>query len=507
MIKERHILMILLAFAALLLFTNLGDRFVFGDEAYTVMVSNSILENGYPTTTYNGFEINPKETAEFNGIYSWNSWGQFYITAFTLLVFGMNEFALRFPYVLVAFLTIPLLYLFVKRLSKNSTIALLSSLFLVTSIPFILHARQIRWYSLSTALVLATVFAYWIFVKERRFLELIIAPVLLFHTNILIFIVLMLVLVVHYILFHRKSIRKFIFSAAMIGVFTLPWFLLTGQSSKFGGTTFSLQTILIHLTLNWYYVFVLILPAIFLLVFAFKRQRRELLDRYFLILFVIFGFIFVLSLKSDVLPAIRYLVVLIPLTSIILAYVVYQIQEKNKILAAAVIFLLIFTNLLFLFPFPAFKSMADRVPLAVSDYEKQSFIEKTTSLQFYFSDYLYEISNEYEGTEELIISYLLEHGSSSDTFTTSHHPHPIIDYTNMTFVSLDENPDWIIKRSFRIHEEEIQAVFEGADLSDYQPIEIQTKDERWADAPDPLNHKFRTDNDGKVFLYRRVNNQ
>ncbi len=519
LIKKNNFLILLTLLGLILLLPNLGDRTFFGDESYTMIVSKTVAEEGYPASYYNGFFINAKETANADifgkQVYTWNSWSQFYITALFYKIFGMNEFFLRLPFVLFGLATLILLYFFAKEITNNEMIARISSIFLALSTTFILHARQLRWYSMSAFLVLAILYSYWVFLKDKRIFWFAFSSIFLFHTNTLIFFVTMLSVTLHFLVFkfNKGHVKKAILSLISIFLFTFPWFVITNQFSKLSGTTSSIFKIVFHMVLNWFYLFILLFPIIFLIAFLFKRFRKELLkEGYLLVIFFIISFITILSLKSDVLPAVRYLICLIPLTSIILSFTIVKIWQNNKTIAVIIALLLVLTNLLNLVPFILLKGAAGSLSADVSDYNKEKFIKDSLGVKFYLPSYLYEITNDYESSEELVINQLLEKGSEKDTFTTSHFPYTFIIYTDMEYIPVEEikeGPDWIIKRSFRIGEDEVEEFFnkisDKLDLSDYELIKISNFDERWADSPDPISHRFKTNLNGEVLVYHLEN--
>ncbi|MDP2633024.1 MAG: glycosyltransferase family 39 protein [Candidatus Curtissbacteria bacterium] len=69
----------------------------------------------------------------FESFGDWKLPGYIYLSIPSILVFGLNEFAIRFPSALLGTLTVPILFLLVNKLTKNINLALLSSLFLAIS--------------------------------------------------------------------------------------------------------------------------------------------------------------------------------------------------------------------------------------------------------------------------------------------------------------------------------------------------------------------------------------
>lgn len=540
--KKYFIAIIFLSF--LLVFINLGNRTISGDESLTTVVAKTVAEKGYPSATYNNGQLiiikeGANATALGKNMYVWNSWLEYYTAALSLKLLGMNEFMLRFPFALFGFLTIILFYFFAKKITNNNKISLLSTAILATSVPFLLHIRQVRWYPLVMFFSLALLFSYLMLLKKEKkaSLYLTISSILLFHSNFFIFVSLFLGLAIHFIFFFKgenkkdkiKIIKLIIIPLLIVLLFTAPWFYLT-QMSKATYLKLNLMASFVNLLISLYYIFIYMFPFIFLcaIPFVLKKYKAKTNDKkadklkgvkdYYLFIFtVIITHLIILSIKTDALPGIRSWIFLMPLFCLIIGNIIYKIKKKNKVIAYLLLFLLIFTNFLHLFPFVFFKSAALNVvenfygkgsfaPEELTSYEKQTFIENTLSVRFFFFDYFYEISHDYDSSDELIVNYMIKNGNKNDTFIASSFPNTILLYTGMNMVDLNANNiDWIIIRGFKvradIEENFTKSVNKEINLSKYDKIVINSLEERWADAPDPVNHRFKTDKDGTVTIY------
>lgn len=93
-----------------------------------------------------------------------------YVTALSIQVFGLNEFAVRFPSALFGFLTVIVFYFFVKELTKNRPLSIISTAFLAIS-PWHLHySRATFEVSISLFLfVLGGLFLYKSFYNKTSF--------------------------------------------------------------------------------------------------------------------------------------------------------------------------------------------------------------------------------------------------------------------------------------------------------------------------------------------------
>jgi len=481
--KQNNFLLIILILSSVLLFINLGDRTLFGDEAFTVIVAKTITEGGYPSSYYRDFLINPKDTSNFKigdkDVYTWNTWTQYYIANGIYSIFGLNEFALRVPFVLIGLATICLLYFFTKKLTNDETIARFATIILALSVPFVLHIKQVRWYALVSFFTLAVCYSYWLFINEEESKEkssalffFTLSCIWLFYSNLLTFFGIMVAVTSHFFVFrvlnlNKKLLKKMIISLLITAFCTAPWFFITGQLSKLSGASMSIKSIVFNIALYWYYAFVLLIPALFLLIFLFKKYRKELFQpNYVFIMFIIVVFICFSALKVDHLPAIRYIICLTPLFCILNAYVIVKIKEYNKFLGYIILMILIMSNLLHTLPIMPLGKFANGIDANVSDYEKERFITSSTELKFPLVNYINEITHDYEGTEEAIINYINKHKGNNDTFTTSHFENVFILHNDIRYIppekiEKDDEPDWIIKRNFKINEFEL-GIFENS---------------------------------------------
>lgn len=531
-IQKHGFLVLITLLSALLLFPNLDNRTIVGDEAYTVLQAKTVLEHGYPHAFYKNFELLPKATYYLGStpLFNWTPWLESYLTAGMLALFGMSEFWLRLPFALIALATVVLFYFFIRKLSNDHFIICTSTLLLATSVTFLLHARQARWYSLAAFFALATWYTYWLWLREKRSPAWLVASAaFLFHSQIFIFFSVMFSLFVHYTLFERKTktIKEIATVVIPVIFLTLPWFLLTGQlAGKAGGLAFNPLKIALNFALYGYYTFVLLVPVLIILplaIVALKNKTAWSDESKFIATIILASFAF-LVVKGDILPAIRYLVFLIPLFSIINAHALDWFRKQNTMIAYLLIFFVIVTNYANVAIFLPAKPFLSGMTLGRSATEVQDFINSSLAPRTYFFDYIYELTHDYDSAEEEIIDIMQRNGRPTDIFITSHFPHTLLLYTDME-IGLpnahvesyykrlgrqppSSTPDWIIIRNFKLEKGEIDAFRKKADglynLSTYEAKTININDEeRWANAPDPINHKFRTDRSGTFTIYHK----
>jgi len=155
-------LIAILALGAFLFLFHLDHRPFWQDEAETACLAKSVLKYGVPRA-YDGVNIISQEQGreyDQNYLWRWSPWLQIYITAAAFKIGGLTTYAGRFPFAVLGIVCILLVYQLVDRKFGNRTWACLAALLLATSVVFLLYARQCRYYSLGTCLVLLTLYSF-----------------------------------------------------------------------------------------------------------------------------------------------------------------------------------------------------------------------------------------------------------------------------------------------------------------------------------------------------------
>lgn len=124
------------------------------DEEHVAIFARAILERGKPVLV-NGYST---------GVYQWL---QYWLSAISTRIFGLNEFAIRFPSVIFGVLTIWAVYLLGKELF-NRNVGLISAFFITFLKIEILWSRQARPYqALQFFYLLGTWFLYKLSKKDK----------------------------------------------------------------------------------------------------------------------------------------------------------------------------------------------------------------------------------------------------------------------------------------------------------------------------------------------------
>ena len=148
--------------SAPLFLIGLGNTYLWQDEAQTALLARSVLKHGVPMVGQGAQSLSAVmgTDAGVRGIYFQVSWLQAYVTAASFSFFGESSWAARIPFALAGWLCVPLVAWAMRRAGTCRSSARLGALLVALNVPFIVSARQARYYALTSALVLMTTGAY-----------------------------------------------------------------------------------------------------------------------------------------------------------------------------------------------------------------------------------------------------------------------------------------------------------------------------------------------------------
>jgi hypothetical protein len=173
--------------AAVLLFTNLDDKYLWQDEAATAVMGERMIKYGKPLAydgknliTMDNFAEEDIQTinlrtgdaktalqyfinrGDFKADTTWigQPWGQFVVAGASMLFFGHNTWAARAPFAAAAMITVLLLYWLIRVQFQDKLMATIAIALLLVNTYWVLHGRQCRYYALTGLLLLVTLMAY-----------------------------------------------------------------------------------------------------------------------------------------------------------------------------------------------------------------------------------------------------------------------------------------------------------------------------------------------------------
>jgi hypothetical protein len=219
-------LLAIVALAAALLLANLGNRFLWQDEAQTALIAGTILEGGVPRGTDGLNSFSQELGVEYgaDGIWKWHTWLSFYPVALSFALLGETPFAARLPFALCALATVPLCFFTARSLWRCRRAALAAAFLLALSVPFLLLSRQARYYALATLLSLLGLHAYSRLGASRAAPWLLLGTAaLLFHTHYVYAATLLATLLIHAATLERERLRPVLWISLAATAQAVPW--------------------------------------------------------------------------------------------------------------------------------------------------------------------------------------------------------------------------------------------------------------------------------------------
>ena len=518
----------ILVLAFVLLFSNLTASVLWTDEASTGILARNCLEFGYPKA-FDGLNWKgPREIETYGtGIGdSWvmQPWLQYYITALSFKLLGTNTLAARLPFVILGFFSLIFVYRLAIGLFNEVNIARLSVFLTTTSVVFLLHMRQCRYYALVIFSFLWILLAYLRLKDNKKdgLFNFLCASFFLFYSNHGTFVPVILGLFIIYLAFHRKRIplKTIIICAVVIAIYSLPWYLISMNTNVSNVRLFDLIHIKKNLEfqirmMNKYFIpFAFYILTLLLSLFLKWKTKisfspGDKKSFYFILILLGCNVVFYCFASQR---TIRYFVHFIPLFSMISAYLLWNWRKVAIYFAVGLLTLLTFTNFLNrpspMLVFKIIPGMQDKA--------------EGLKPRFYFLNYLYEITHDFKGPCEAIVDYLRVNAKDGDSVKIIYGDAPVNFYLpylrliNDYFYKEKNFPEWIIDRDYWRRNEESKIKARGGDLIEeqqyleeikrrYQRIELDTVDTIWENRPDDLEyHLFRTAREGsRVTIYKR----
>lgn len=472
-----------------LLIANLGNQYLWQDEAQTCLISKTILEKGLPygTDGKNFFSQELKAEYGTNYIWKWHTWLPFYIQAFFFWVFGTSNFVARLPFVLFGFGAVYYTFLLNKRLFKNET-ALITLALLILNTGFLVLVRQARLYSPSIFFSTASLYYFLMILdqKPKATLWFVICSTGLFHTHYFYYATFFISIGIYTIVCERKSIKWLIIPTLISGIVNLPWILwfhdlkyndqydfnlsYEGISGFFWSYASSAKEHILGGS-SFYVVFLFCIMTM-----IYFRKKIIVTWKPLLLIFIFVGVHMLFLSAFTPGPKFRYLSVLIPPIIMILGYLIYFSRLWHRYIPIGLI------------AFMAYFSPLDR--------------------------YLYEITHDYDGPLEGISNYLNKHAKPDDVVLITYGDLPVKWYTHLrTYggltgedISQVKSPDWVIDRKYMVCDKDQKIkdfIHNEIDLSKYQKIEIPYSDYMFENREQVDLRIFHPIEEDKVILYRK----
>ncbi len=498
---------VILALAAFLLLFHLAQRPFWQDEAETADLARNVLKYGVPRA-YDGVNIISQEQGheyDHNYLWRWSPWLQIYVTAAAFKIGGLTTYAGRLPFALLALACIFLVYHLVDHNFGDRPWALWSAALLAFSVPFLLYARQCRYYSLGALFTLMSLYAFkedWQ-AKTGPALLLCFSLGLLFYTNYLLFLsftgaAFLAAILLYYAEMPLTRSLKLIIGTGLIILPGLFLFRIERQA-----TMVSLGVVGENLQ-NYgggFFEFMFPLPLALYLLWRWGRNlwtRSGLSgkspDRFILFLsLIVLGNILILTPAPQ--EEMRYLVHLYPLCAIVLGWIICRAWRYHKFSGALLGVLLLGTNWLYVLPMEWLGIINRPV-----DNDPYMLTYPNIPLKLYLS----ELTSSYPDVNQNLIYFSKTHAQPGETILTAYGDLPLQFYTSCKVFGglekpahLTRPPDWLVprwyprwNRNYNLNESEILIRQLLSHSSDYRPVPLAGEDEIFGNRPDPYFHHF-----------------
>jgi hypothetical protein len=495
--------------AVFLLFYNLSDRLMWGDEAATALLAKNIGQYGLPLNNDGknviAEEPSGKTRANERGVWIWDTWSAYYLTALSFKLFGETTFAARLPFALMAFFAVLLVRPMSLSFYKNEKVAIIATILLIGCVPFLLHARQCRYYSLMVFTTLWMLYGYNRLVFEKRpggSFHFALASVVQFYSHLICFFGNTVALGIHSCIFlarDRKSFRLLASNYVSIAVAALPWVLYSGMLGRSGSMKLSrfFDVLWYYLSRVNFYVLPLGIFVIPLLYLAIKRKPpREWIpsEKNMLLMGIVLSHLVVLSMFQMV--YFRYLMGILPILLILEAYIIVTYIPR-RMPQYGLMAVLAGTNVF---------HVLSLYPLRDGQRVRSPILE-----------FVGEITSHYEDKFADVLAFLRQHAKENESIATYDIEYALMFYTNMEVIDAryPENygrvakADWILSESasgvIRYDPNVILSVPDRM-LPSYEIYEIEIRDTPLgASRPDPdFHYGFTVDKTKKMKIYHRL---
>jgi 4-amino-4-deoxy-L-arabinose transferase-like glycosyltransferase len=530
--RDRSLWLIALL-AGLLLFWNLDGRCLWEDEAETALLGRSILRSGLPYAWDGANLVSQEESREFGSDYlwRWSPWVQFYLAAGSMGLFGDSTVAARLLFAILGLSTVPLTYVLALRLFGSPVVARLSAFFLAVSVPFLLHARQCRWYAPSYVLTACLLLAFIDMDKGKYKAQIgfVVSALLLWHTNFHAALGLLFALALGAPIFRpeRNFLVRVGIALLVAGLLILPsYFFFT--SFRVAREMTQLSKCFTHFAqyAGEYFSFMLPMPVLAILVYWLATRRPAVA----LVLEWRRGALFLLTICLGVVVYLsfgpwhffRYMSVLLPVTSVLMALGIFLIINMRLWLGIVAICTLLFTDILHLLPLGLLDAPGTK--------SKSHLVAAAGPFGFPIVCYLGELTRRIDDPEFIVAQYLNSHARADDVVLVSYGELPLQFYTNLKIrggisgLPIPDDPDWFFLRHkvmsmvpgkdgdvVRFLQEKltVKKQLNGHEVyelkENYRAVDLPGKDFHLGNCPEPSTHDFDVPADapGMLLLQKR----
>ena len=494
---RNHTLPVLLltVLSGVLLLADLGDGYLWQDEAQSALISRTILNEGVPKATdgKNNFEQARDAIQGANKTWRYHPWLHFYTIAGSFAVLGESTLSARLPAALAGIGSVLMLYFLGLKVTRNRETAFIAGLLLALSVAFLLLTTQCRYYGLSIFFAVLGAHSFFRMIRSERwgFLLFVASSFFLFHAHYIYCATLFLSLLAYTWFFARAQLKRVISGMAIVTVVNIPaiyWY--GGISQKAEGEILSFSDTLSFLSTFGGHIDQFLIPGALILLLGIlavvglvKTGNSKGADLpvsiQALALPFIFSMVTVLSIAVLVhKPYFRYIGPVIPFFMLIMTILIRWAMQIHVLMGVAIIV----------------------IWLATGDLKS----------------YGQQMTTDYYGPMEGITQFLNKFGEPKDTVAITYGDLPVKFYTDLHVFGALSNKDyrkalnakWIVLRKHSIMEEDAQMkkfLVNNLDMSQYQQATIDYPDIPFQNREVLDKHHFKpVRNAPKVRILKRV---
>ena len=526
-------LVFLAVYSTLMIFPNLDNSALQVDEGGDTFISTTLLKSHFPRHS-DGINSSMLFANVHDGLFVYRPWVPYYIQSFSLSLFGQTTFAARLPFALIGVFAVIFLYRFALKFTDQQFVAFLAAFFLASSIPALIFFRTARYVGVPILLSTLLLNFYIDIYKNKKWnpTGLIVISIIFFHTMYVEFAGIIAGLLIHFFIHFKETSfenrKRAGWAAGITGVFCIPWFIFI--SPVFPHIYKYLASMSMLIDLSWQGAFKRFLGFLFqinnylfpfiFLPLLFLRQIRPFTNQVSLLLLCIITTL--LTALAHAMPLLQYISAGFPLFFLLLAILLANTFSKYPVTRSLLVALLITSNWIHIGLFSPLKmalkdhpSWFQKSPYLKNVYD--TFIREINFKSVYF-DYLYEISHDYKGPLDEIVTFFKTHGSPGDSCYIDNEGESLAYYTGMKIIHRDDisaldTPDWIVLRGDYRHAVEensssqiAQNLREVLSKHPYSKIELNAPSIRVNNTYDIQIHLFRSPSSAdKIVIYKRAN--